>query len=248
MVRVAPPGASPYCVDRYEASLVDDATGRPLSPFYAPNRDGAVKSYETWRKKRSEIGSRAAKKIGLPELPEWRRQEAVKPRAQSVKGVLPNGHVSGTVAAQACRAAGKRLCTAIEWRTACGGEAGHRHPYGPEYVQDRCNVFREAHPASVLHGNASIGHDDPRLNLVTVDGKPLLRKTGDTPSCTSRWGEDAIHDMVGNVDEWLDDAHGAFAGGFYSRATRKGCDWQTSAHVNGYQDYSTGARCCADLP
>ena len=33
-----------------------------------------------------------------------------------------------------------------------------------------CNVFREEHPAHVLHGDSSSGLSDPRLNLVEVGG------------------------------------------------------------------------------
>ncbi|HSN99577.1 MAG TPA: hypothetical protein VLS89_14885, partial [Candidatus Nanopelagicales bacterium] len=64
--------------------------------------------------------------------------------------------------------------------------------------------------------------------------------------CQSRWGSDAIHDMVGNLDEWVDDPDGAFAGGFYSRSTRAGCDALVTAHPRAYADYSTGVRCCRD--
>ena len=96
----------------------------------------------------------------------------------------------------------------------------------------------------MLHGNASINHTDPRLTLVSVGGRPLLRQTGATPECKSEWGADAIYDMVGNLDEWVDDAKGAFQGGFFSRSTRDGCDSRISSHARTYYDYSLGARCC----
>jgi formylglycine-generating enzyme required for sulfatase activity len=194
------------------------------------------------------MGDPEAQAIPLPALPAWMLQNDFEPRALVRKGVTPNGHVSGQQAFVACRKAGKRPCSWPEWRTACGGEQGWRFPYGADYAQGRCNVFREAHPAHVLHDDASIGHSDPRLNRVTYKGKPLLRASGETPDCASRWGEDAVYDMVGNLDEWLDDPEGSFAGAFYARASKDGCDWRGTKHPIHYADYSTGVRCCADLP
>src|SRR6185295_10240003 len=53
--------------------------------------------------------------------------------ASSAPGVVPHGYVSGMRATDACRAAGKRLCSAAEWRFACGGTKQTVHPYGAEY-------------------------------------------------------------------------------------------------------------------
>jgi hypothetical protein len=105
-------------------------------------------------------------------------------------------------------------------------------------------VFREAHPAVILHGDASVGHQDPRLNMVEHRGQRLLRPTGSTPRCKSTWGTDGVYDMVGNLDEWLDDPEGVFAGGFFSRGTKEGCEARVSVHPFQYFDYSLGARCC----
>jgi hypothetical protein len=108
-------------------------------------------------------------------------------------------------------------------------------------------VFRPIHPAAVLHGNASIGLTDPRLNLVVETGSdPLLRPTGATSGCVSAWRGELIHDMVGNVDEWIEDPRGVFVGGFYSRMTTKGCEAKVRGHAPAYYDYSTGTRCCSD--
>jgi hypothetical protein len=238
----------PYCIDRYEAMLVDARSGARISPYYSPSRKWASYAAEVWESKRFTVGGPKAQAMPLPALPAWEREREFEPRAVVRKGVTPNGHTSGQQARTACRNAGKRLCTPSEWRVACGGERGYKYPYGPEYVSGQCNVFREGHPAAVLHDDASMGHADPRLNQVAVGGRPLLRRTGATPSCASRWGDDAVYDLVGNLDEWVEHPTGSFAGGFYSRSTRDGCDWRTSAHPDLYADYSTGVRCCADLP
>src|SRR5262249_165823 len=130
--------------------------------------------------------------------------------------------------------------------TACRGEANTDFPYGDDWIEGACNVFREDHPAAVLHGNVSVGHLDPRLNHVAAKGRPLFQTAGASPACRSRWGSDAVYDLVGNVDEWVDrgDKGPAFAGGFYSRGTRAGCDSLVASHPRAYFDYSTGVRCC----
>jgi hypothetical protein len=235
-----------YCVDRYEAVLVDATSGQDLSPYYPPMRKAAASMETLWQEQRLTMGDEDAQQMPLPVLPAWEKTRDFAPKAVVKKGVVPQGYTSGDVAARACTAAGKRLCSLDEWRTACRGEDDRPFPYGDKYVDGRCNVFRETHPALVLHGNASIGHNDPRLNQVKSNGKPLLRRTGETATCYSRWGDDAIADMVGNLDEWVDDPHGAFAGGFYSRSKKDGCASIVKAHPIDYWDYSTGVRCCAD--
>ena len=236
------------CVDRFEAQLVEEGTGATLSPYYPPEKKLAVSLANLWEKERHEVGDDQAKATPLPPLPAFQRQRAFEPRATSRKNVVPSGYVSGKLAALACKNAGKRLCREEEWRYACRGEARRDYPYGERYEQGRCNVFREGHPAGILHGDMTTGHTDPRLNRVAVNGRPLLRKTGETEVCGSVWGDDAIWDMVGNLDEWVDDPEGTFLGGFYARSKRDGCRSTVRAHTFDYFDYSTGVRCCTELP
>ena len=233
-----------FCIDRYEAVLVDHAQGRRLSPYYAPSRDATRSAFDLWEKKRLDAGTPLGRTMAITSPPDWQLTQNFEPRAVSLAGEIPSGYVSGVLASLACKNAKKRLCTAEEWATACRGEKGRKFPYGDDYVQGRCNVFREAHPAVELHGNASVGHTDPRLNAVEVDGKPLLRRTGKTPDCRSEWGKDAVFDMVGNLDEWVDDPSGLFLGGFYARSSKQGCEARVSAHPPAYFDYSLGVRCC----
>ncbi len=241
------PGASGgVCVDRYEASLVHHQTGARISPYYPPAAKGVRTVLRIWKRRRLQIGSGKARAVPLPSVASWQTKGEYEPRAVVRRGATPNGHVTGTLAQIACQRAGKRTCNRREWRRACGGEQGWAFPYGPRYEQGACNVFREAHPAAVLHDDASRGHSDPRLNRVTSKGRPLLRKGGASPRCVSHWGRDGIYDMVGNVDEWLDEPTGTFAGGFYARGTKEGCEWFGGAHSIHYGDYSTGVRCCKD--
>jgi len=236
-----------YCVDRFEVSLLDVETGKDLSPYYMPARKNALSIQEFWEKERLSVGPPEARELGLPPLPPWQKSRNFEPKAISRKSKVPQGYLTGPLAALACKNAGKRLCTHDEWKTACRGEADRAFPYGDKYASGKCNIFREAHPAAVLHGNASVGHSDPRLNTVKSNDKPLLRMTGDTRSCASEWEGDAIYDMVGNIDEWIDDPEGTFVGGFYARSKKDGCDSVVKALPFDYFDYSTGVRCCKDL-
>ncbi len=238
--------AGRVCVDRYEATLVDAATGAPVSPYYPPSRALAEPIFAAWTEARAQAAAGSlAELMPIPPLDPEARRDA-RAVAASLPASIPNGYLPGHLAAEACAAAGKRLCREEEWVTACRGQDQTRFPYGASFADGLCNVFREEHPAHLLHGSASAGHTDPRLNQVTYEGRPLLRLTGATPSCASRWGDDAILDMVGNLDEWIEDPEGTFVGGFYSRATRNGCDARVGGHPLRYFDYSTGVRCCKD--
>lgn len=238
--------AGEFCIDRFEAMMVDASTGEALSPDFPTTPNLLEYVLSDWSTGRSRIGDIHGRAMPLPFLPQWQRGAKIQTAAVSRMGVQPSGYLTGLVAESACAAAGKRLCALEEFTAACRGEDDTQFPYGDSYEEGVCNVFREDHPAAILHGNASVGHLDPRLNKVRAKGKPLLRPTGATPRCRSRWGADAVYDLVGNLDEWVDDEDGAFAGGFYSRSTRAGCDAVITSHPKNYLDYSTGVRCCRD--
>jgi len=233
-----------FCIDRWESTLVDAKSGREMSPYYSPVSDRARKARDFWQNERANMGSAKARTLELPDLGDWQLRGHIEPMAVSKPGHIPSGYVDGNSAEKACERAGKRLCQSEEWITACRGEKAQPFPYGDHYEPGACNVFREAHPAVILHGDASIGHLDPRLNRVEGPEGPLLRSTGASSRCASNWGQDAVYDMVGNLDEWVEDANGAFQGGFYARATRSGCDARITAHPKAYADYSLGVRCC----
>ncbi len=233
------------CVDRYEATLVDVRTGQSLSPYYHPTADATRLAFERWPRLMPLAKTIEGRTMPVPAPPLWELEaQSFEPMAASVANVVPNGYLSGAGAELACARAGKRLCTEEEWVVACRGAKNRKFPYGDRYQEGRCNVFRGTHPARVLHGDPSVGHMDPRLNLVAEGVEPLLRPTGTTPDCKSEWGADAIYDMVGNLDEWIDDPDGTFLGGFYSRSTREGCDARIDVHGYDYYDYSLGVRCC----
>ena len=234
-----------FCIDRWEVSTVDAKSGEALSPYYPPSPKLAASVRDTWLCERDQVGSAAARALPLPELSSFQREHNFEPRAVSRGSVVPQAYLSYHQAKKACENAHKRLCTKDEWVTACRGQKNTQFPYGDSFRAGRCNVHRAIHPGYVLHAASSIGLLDPRLNLVEEGDDPLLHLTGTTTACASEWGTDQIFDMVGNLDEWVED--GMFLGGFYARSTTRGCDAQISSHAPSYFDYSTGTRCCADL-
>jgi formylglycine-generating enzyme len=233
-----------FCIDRWEVRTVDVASGERLSPYYPPSPKLAASVRDTWLCEQNILGARVARALALPELSSFQREHAFEPRAVSEAGIVPQGYLSYHLAKKACENAHKRLCSKDEWVTACRGQKETQFPYGDTYRAGRCNVHRAIHPGYVLHASSSVGLLDPRLNLVEEGDDPLLRLTGATTTCASQWGNDQIFDMVGNLDEWVDE--GMFLGAFYARPSTKGCDAQISAHAASYFDYSTGTRCCAD--
>ena len=227
--------------------MVDKKTKKPLSPFYPPHPRLLRKIRAVWEVHRHEIGDEAARAMPLPDIPRWQLEGDFEAVAVSRPGVVPQGYLSRHLAKRACENAGKRLCTRDEWLTACQGAKQTKFPYGTTFSRPKCNVYRYEHPAFILHGDSSVGHRDPRLNLVLEAGKdPVLRVTGGTATCSSEWDDGAAYDMVGNLDEWIADERGVFVGGFYARATTKGCKSRISSHAPSYFDYSTGTRCCKD--
>lgn len=236
-----------YCIDRYELTSRDIRTKQILSPFYPPEPTWLEKIHRLWENLRPTIGDEAARNMPLPAISTLQQSGNYKPQAVSAAGLIPQGYLSYHSAKRLCEAAGKRLCTKEEWDKACRGQSQTQFPYGSEYQANQCNVGSQLHPAAILHGLSSSGHLDPRLNLLMIAGDaPVLRETGATPACASRWGGDAVFDMVGNLDEWVESETGVFRGGFYARRAKNGCDAEVTNHANTYFDYSTGGRCCRD--
>lgn len=242
MVRVG----SALCVDRYEAHIVDRRSGHATSPYYSANPLLAVRDHAEWVKRSQRTGPYRMHDFALPPLPEFQRETEFVPVARSEPDVLPSAYVDYYVARKACANADKRLCTHDEWLSACRGSERRRYPYGLQYEPGRCNVTRGLHPASVLHTPGDFGGTDPRMNLVSDARLALLLRTGTLDECVSPWDDDGIYDMVGNLDEWVEDPRGTFLGGFYARDMPWGCDARIDIHSADYYDYSTGFRCCRD--
>ncbi len=166
--------------------------------------------------------------------------------ARSSAGVIPQAYISAAQSEAACRAAGKRLCHAVEWRAACGGSQGYAYPYGPRRIERKCHDTGVApmlvfFAAEMKKGWGRIELNDPRLNQL----EGTVAKTGAFADCVNDYG---VYDMVGNLHEWTADPNGTFQGGYWLDTAQHGdgCAYRTIAHQFTYHDYSTGFRCCAD--
>jgi formylglycine-generating enzyme required for sulfatase activity len=174
--------------------------------------------------------------------------EGLKVKAVSKKGQVPQAHISRNEAAEACKNAGKRLCSDDEWVTACKGKKPTRYPYGKDHKDGYCN---DAGVSSFNHYYGEDGQEpekakytwenmnDARLNRL----KGTLALAGAFKKCRNSYD---VYDMVGNLHEWTSAAGGTFRGGYYLDTYRngEGCDYRTTAHAPDYHDYSTGFRCC----
>jgi formylglycine-generating enzyme required for sulfatase activity len=173
-------------------------------------------------------------------------------RAKVAPLVVPQAYVSAVEAKAACEQAGKRLCKAEEFIRACRGPGKDAfYPYGGE--QHKRGICNEGKGSFVA---AKFGNDFSKLTYAQFNDPILdqmpggLAKTGEFDRCVS---PDGAYDMVGNLDEWVDEpldanGHGHFRGGWYGDAevNGPGCLYVTSAHEPTYHDYSLGFRCCAD--
>ena len=173
----------------------------------------------------------------------YKSPHAAEVRAISRASVVPQGYISMADARRACKASKKRLCHPAEWIAACKGPDKTLFPYGKSWVASKCTDTKRTAPLEKLYSGASMFENksmiDARLNQLPN----TVAKTGDAPSCTNGHG---AFDMVGNLNEWVDDS--TMRGGFYLdvKSLGEGCEYATTAHSPVYYDYSTGFRCCAD--
>ncbi|MBI5524939.1 MAG: SUMF1/EgtB/PvdO family nonheme iron enzyme [Deltaproteobacteria bacterium] len=141
----------------------------------------------------------------------------------SKSGVLPWRDVSWAQADAACKAAGKRLCTADEWKKACEGIAATNYPYGDTYNPTACH-----------------GADSVPLN-------PKLAVAGSYPQCKSDHG---VYDASGNVEEWngtsFPDGKRGLRGGSYNTGDTPylRCDYDAPPSDPSFHSPQIGFRCC----
>ena len=167
-------------------------------------------------------------------------------RAVPAVAITPQAYISGSEAAAACAASGKRLCSSSEWLAACHGTANTTWPYGTAHVAGACNDAYPGHPAVNYFGTSTGIWDATHMNDPGIDQQTgTVAAGGAFSQCATPTG---IFDLHGNLHEWVDDPSGTFRGGFYADASLngQGCLYATTAHAFTYHDYSTGFRCCAD--
>jgi formylglycine-generating enzyme required for sulfatase activity len=210
-------------------------------------------------------------KFMFERLPHYERPPSDLPyQARSRVGIHPQAYISRVEASAACERAGKRLCTAVEWRRACRGSKDTLYPYGSRFEAGRCNVGRPHLLTKYFGANPNNWGYESHFNNPKLGQEPgFLLQAGERSGCANDYG---IHDMVGNLHEWVSDrvdrtlaqriplipgikaalgrstGKGVFLGGFFSTTDEhgRGCDFVTTAHEPAYHDYSTGFRCCRE--
>ena len=156
------------------------------------------------------------------------------------KGELPPIGGTWRDAKTACEGIGKRLCTAQEWTFACEGESVKPYPYGDGMHRDdtACNIDKKSMP-------------DPNAPRSEWAAHYRAVPSGSMDRCVSWAG---VHDMTGNVDEWVNNVGGRsdgdpyFSGlkGGYWGPVRTRCRPMTTVHGPDFSFYQIGFRCCKD--
>jgi hypothetical protein len=160
-------------------------------------------------------------------------------------GALPTYMASWREAKASCESLGKRLCNDTEWTVACEGPDRQPYPYGDGYARDpeACNIDRPyiwPHPEKVY---------DPSTQAAELARLDQREPSGSRASCVSPYG---VHDMVGNVDEWVVNVsqfgkpfQSGLKGGYWG-PVRTRCRPMTTAHDETFRYYQIGFRCCGD--
>lgn len=144
-------------------------------------------------------------------------------------GAMPRVDVSWPEARALCQRRGKRLCTEVEWESACGGPGNFAYGYGSQFQPGRCNT-----PA-------------PRDGVWRRG--PGLAASGTHMACGN---DNGIVDLVGNVWEWTDGWYDrdrgwrtVRGGSWFSSANMARTDGRYGRHLSeSFRLDLVGFRCC----
>lgn len=157
------------------------------------------------------------------------------------EGARPHVMTTWIDAKRACGAVGKRLCTGSEWTLACEGPEHLPYPHGLVRDDQACNIdkpYRYVDKRALVSARERSGEVD-RL----WQGEP----SGSRAACVSAYG---VHDMTGNVDEWVVNERGkpfqSGSKGGYWGPVRARCRPMTTVHDEHFAFYQLGFRCCGE--
>lgn len=162
-------------------------------------------------------------------------------------GQNPITMVSWYQAQQSCSEQGKRLCTDIEHTFACEGPNVLPYPYG--FVRDStvCRIDHQTvHYSPSRLSNPATRLEEARRSYEAVPSGSMNR-------CVSWSG---VHDITGNVDEWIVNTHSqSLERAPYRSGLRSGwwgpvrtrCRAMTVIHGPTFQYYQIGFRCCLSV-
>ena len=163
------------------------------------------------------------------------------------EGAIPTDWMTWHDVHDVCASQGKRMCTRSEWTLAAEGPNMHPYPYGDGFHRDKtiCNI--DNHCADVgITGDQIMKVASPKSE-VAVKLRSLLVPSGSKDKCVSDYG---VHDMPGNIDEWVINETGkpyvsGLMGG-HVFGVRNASRPMTDAHGPDFKWYESGSRCCAD--
>jgi len=190
------------------------------------------------------------------------------------KGVKPAACLTKADAVSKCKSVGKRLCSEVEWVTACRGKRDTNFPYGPIEVAGRCNFKNKT---KLYRGSPDLVNPNHSAVEIAKNCAHLDQSEPAGQAADCKTDED-VYDMEGNVFEFVETCtNGAHVsqmcvrGGFWTYCTKgtfdylaahKGtpspftCGWRTPGlavppclidnHAVGYRSYEWGVRCCKD--
>lgn len=158
----------------------------------------------------------------------------------NVKGSIPQDWMSWRDVKKSCEAIGKRLCTQSEWAFAAEGPDFHPYPYGDGFHRDKsiCNIDNPIPSIDIQAVKTSVSNGAQLLHNFLVP-------SGSKEACVSDFG---VHDMAGNIDEWVINESGkpydsGLMGG-HVFGVRNASRPMTTAHNPDFKWYEAGGRCC----